>query len=369
MNRSARLSGIPANGPVEAIDKAWFQRQILDWFAAAGRKNLPWQQNKTAYRVWLSEIMLQQTQVATVIPYFERFTQRFPTVESLAQATQDEVLHLWSGLGYYARARNLHRAATRIVAEFAGCFPASVEEMATLPGVGRSTAAAVVSSVYGVRAAILDGNVKRVLSRFFALAEWPGSGAAQRQLWQWSEWLTPEQQVAHYNQAMMDIGALVCTRTKPACLICPLAARCQALASNQTDKLPLAKPKKAKPVKTTLMLMLQLPTGEVYLQPRAASGIWGGLFSFAEFDSITELQQQLSELDVQSVSKWEPLRHTFSHFHLDISPVQVRLNAAPATINEAGGRWIQPGPLAEPEQPIGVPAPINRLLQSLAQRR
>jgi len=262
----------------------WFRKQTLAWYDAFGRKDLPWQQGKTAYRVWVSEIMLQQTQVATVIPYFDRFMQEFPSVKHLAAASNDEVMHLWTGLGYYARARNLHKTAKQVVADYNGEFPQDPELLEQLSGIGRSTAAAIASSVFDVPAAILDGNVKRVLSRFFALQEWPGSTSAQKQLWTWSESLTPKKRISDYNQVMMDLGALICTRSKPKCQDCPLKKECLAFQMEQTHQLPISKPKKDKPVKQTWFLMLQSPDGRIGLSKRPSTGIWGGLYSFPEFE-------------------------------------------------------------------------------------
>jgi A/G-specific adenine glycosylase len=345
----------------------WFQTAILNWFEKHGRKNLPWQHNKTAYRVWVSEVMLQQTQVATVIPYFERFMARFPAVTDLAAAPEDEVLHLWTGLGYYARARNLHKAAKTVASCFNGEMPATAAELETLPGIGRSTAAAIASSVYGAREAILDGNVKRVLARFFALQEWTGTTAAQNQLWHWAEQLTPANQVADYNQCMMDLGAMVCTRSKPACDACPLSEQCLALELDQAHRLPVPKPKKEKPSKSTFMLMLQLPDGRVLLEKRPSSGIWGGLYSFREFsdyDSLLAVCEQSGA--ATNIDSWKSFRHTFSHYHLDITPVHAVLQNEPNTVQEGDILWYSPLLSREGEQAIGLPAPISSLLNKLA---
>jgi A/G-specific adenine glycosylase len=346
---------------------AWFRKQVLNWYDQFGRKNLPWLQGKTAYRVWLSEIMLQQTQVKTVIPYFQKFIEHFPTVQALAQAPQDEVLHLWTGLGYYARARNLHKAAQQVMTEFDGEFPHHVDELMRLPGIGRSTAGAISSSVFNQPAAILDGNVKRVLSRFFALEEWPGSNDSQKQLWQWSEALTPKTRTADYNQVMMDLGALVCTRTKPKCEQCPLSKKCLALTSNQTHRLPISKPKKDKPIKTTYLLMLQDTDGRVEIIQRPPTGIWGGLFSFPEFESLEALNQAVASFNVSHQYSWSSFRHTFSHYHLEIWPVHVKLNSIPDNqVADKNSLWYQPK-LADQEQQIGLPAPIVQLIKKLAQ--
>ena len=347
---------------------AWFRKQSLAWYDQNGRKTLPWQQGKTAYRVWLSEIMLQQTQVRTVIPYFERFLLAFPTVADLAAAHEDEVLHLWTGLGYYARARNLHRSAQQVVQEWGGQFPQQAEQLITLPGIGRSTAAAIASSVFNVRAAILDGNVKRVLSRFFALQDWPGTRQSQDQLWLWSETLTPSARVADYNQVMMDLGALICTRTKPACERCPLAAKCLARQSGQTASLPVAKPKQIKPIKHTHLLMLQTPDGHVQLSKRPNSGIWGGLYSFPEFADLDALEDfcQSYEL-VKALDPWPVFRHSFSHYHLQITPVLAAIRRPLDEVCETEQLWYNPLLRPDEEQAVGLPAPIASLLQKLAQ--
>ncbi|MFQ3230017.1 A/G-specific adenine glycosylase [Reinekea sp.] len=344
----------------------WFSKQVLTWYDEFGRKTLPWLQGKTAYRVWVSEIMLQQTQVATVIPYFERFMERFPTVDALANAPQDDVLHLWTGLGYYARARNLHKAAQQIMSDYNGEFPQQAEQLIELPGIGRSTAGAIASSVFDQHAAILDGNVKRVLARFFALEEWPGTTDSQNKLWAWSEALTPKKRTADYNQVMMDLGAMVCTRSKPKCNQCPLAKKCIALASEQTTVLPISKPKKEKPSKSTYMLMLQGSDGRVKLVQRPPTGIWGGLFSFPEFETLKALEEYTQRLDVYQHLDWNSFRHTFSHYHLDIWPIQVILNTLPDQIEEANTIWYQPK-LSDSEQQIGLPAPAVQLLKKLEQ--
>ena len=343
------------------IEAGWFQQRVLDWYDRHGRKTLPWQQNKTPYRVWISEIMLQQTQVSTVIPYFERFMARFPTVHDLAAADTDEVLHLWTGLGYYARARNLHKAARQLVDEFDGDFPDTVEAVADLPGIGRSTAGAILSLSRGRYAPILDGNVKRVLARFFALDGWTGQTANLKQLWQWSETLTPTERVADFNQVMMDLGALVCVRTRPLCDACPLQAECKAFAEHRTAELPASKPKKEKPVRDAWMLILQAPDGRVQLVRRPDSGIWGGLHAFPQFDSRDAAEQQLALADIDAEPEaWRSFRHTFSHYHLNIHPLFVPLDALPPAVSD-NALWYHPG-LAEQ---VGLSAPVKTLLERL----
>ncbi|MDK2776878.1 MAG: A/G-specific adenine glycosylase [Pseudomonadota bacterium] len=344
-----------------------FSEAVLHWYHQHGRKDLPWQQHISPYRVWVSEIMLQQTQVTTVIPYFERFMQRFPDVQSLAAATQDEVLHLWTGLGYYARGRNLHACAQAVVRDFDGEFPRSVDALSSLPGIGRSTAAAIASISMGINAPILDGNVKRVLTRFFAVDGWPGETRVQKQLWQLAEQLTPAHSSREYTQAMMDMGATLCTRSKPACGICPLQPQCRGFATGRPVQFPHSKPKKEKPVRSTLLLMVRTPDGGYLLQQRPQQGIWGGLWSFPEAaDAATAhtlLQSLLPGARTEDDGEWlTPFRHTFSHYHLDIQPVIYRLTALPAAVQEAGTsavHWYNP----DSPSTLGLAAPVKMLLQ------
>ncbi|MGX9419267.1 A/G-specific adenine glycosylase [Vibrio sp. WJH972] len=339
-----------------------YAKAILTWYDSYGRKNLPWQQNKTAYRVWLSEIMLQQTQVATVIPYFEKFVERFPTITTLANASQDEVLHLWTGLGYYARARNLHKAAKIVVDEYQGEFPTQFEQVHALPGIGRSTAAAILSSVYGQPHAILDGNVKRTLARSFAVEGWPGQKNVENRLWEFAEQHTPKQQVTNYNQAMMDMGAMVCTRSKPKCTLCPIDQFCVAHAQGNILDYPGKKPKKAKPVKETEFFII-VAENQVWLELRPSSGIWGGLHCFPQ-TSMGDIQQQLAIKDsnIKYTKTLITFRHTFSHYHLDITPKLVKLNQQPSLIMEPNrGVWYN---LEQPEE-VGLAAPVKQLIESL----
>lgn len=341
-----------------------FAEAVLGWYHQHGRKDLPWQQNITPYRVWVSEIMLQQTQVTTVIPYYERFMARFPDVQSLAAAEQDEVLHLWTGLGYYARGRNLHACAQKVVNDYNGQFPESVEQLASLPGIGRSTAAAIASISMGINAPILDGNVKRVLTRFLAIEGWPGETRVQNQLWEIAEQLTPDHSSREYTQAMMDLGATLCTRSKPACGICPLQPQCAGLQTGKPTQFPNSKPKKQKPVRSTLLIMACTPDNHFLLQQRPQKGIWGGLWSFPEAADSAEATQWLaaniSGCDYKE--EWlTPFRHTFSHYHLDIQPVVFRLNSTPAAVREQDmGYWYNP------QQPgtLGLAAPVKMLLDS-----
>jgi len=350
-----------------------FSARVLAWFDRHGRTDLPWQQTPTPYRVWVSEIMLQQTQVSTVIGYFDRFMQRFPDVQSLASAPVDDVLHLWTGLGYYARARNLHRAAQRIVSESGGEFPAQAEALAALPGIGRSTAGAIVALASGVRAPILDGNVKRVLARFHAVAGDKNSAAVLDTLWAHAEAHTPAARVAAYTQAMMDLGATVCTRSKPRCEACPLAADCRARAQGNPLDYPGRKTAaKATPVRAATLLLLRDAQGRVLLEQRPPSGLWGGLWCFPQCDTAAgdalpeaALQNALAIRGLREHAR-APLpafRHTFSHFHLDIAPLLVDVVADAHAVSEQRRQaWITP---AQPGT-LGLAAPVVRLLAALA---
>lgn len=354
------MSQITANAPHK--DRA-FSETVLEWYHQHGRKHLPWQQDISPYRVWVSEIMLQQTQVATVIPYYQRFMERFPTVQALAAAEQDEVLHLWTGLGYYARGRNLHKCAQTVVEQHDGEFPRSVEQLAELPGIGRSTAGAIASISMGVRAAILDGNVKRVLTRFYAIEGWPGTTAVQNAMWDIAERLTPEHSHREYTQAMMDMGATLCTRSKPACGICPLQPGCAGYASGKPTQYPNSKPKKEKPEKHAWLLMIRNPDGEFLLQQRPQTGIWGGLWSFPEADSLANAEQQLAASygdRVKQIQELSSFRHTFSHYHLHIHPVEVELNRLTDHIGEQTVHWYNPRQPSE----LGLAAPVIKLLQN-----
>ena len=342
-----------------------FARDVLVWFDQHGRKHLPWQQDINAYRVWVSEIMLQQTQVATVIPYFTRFMEHFPSVEALAEAPVDEVLHLWTGLGYYARARNLHRCAQTVCEQHQGSFPLTVDALTELPGIGRSTAGAICAIAHKQRAAILDGNVKRVLARFHRVDGWPGKSDVQKQLWAIAERYTPEKRCNDYTQAMMDLGATLCTRSKPACERCPLQAGCEGFAQGNATDYPGKKPKKVLPVKAAQLLMITNPQGEVLLTQRPAQGIWGGLWSFPEL-AMDESAEQFCNRHYAAVDqeeKWDSYRHTFSHYHFDIEPVLIRLSKPASALNEEGNRWINLGAPGK----LGLAAPVKKLLQKLAE--
>lgn len=348
-----------------SISERVFSTSVLEWFELHGRKDLPWQQEVTPYRVWVSEIMLQQTQVATVIPYYERFMTKYPDVETLASAHQDEVLHYWSGLGYYARARNLHKTAGVICNEHGGQFPQSLDEMMALPGIGRSTAGAILSLSLGQRHPILDGNVKRVLARCFGVEGWPGNGAVGRELWTLAESTTPCSAVAKYNQAMMDLGSMICTRSRPACSECPLKETCRAHAQGEQERYPGKKPRKALPVKQVELVVAQNSGGLVLLEQRPPSGIWGGLWSLPELeagqDAAHWCRSVLGEtpLDIRSMTM---RKHRFTHFELQMSPLQILLGKPGRRVLD-GDRWLWYNPL-RPEK-IGLAAPISKLLDEI----
>ncbi len=341
-----------------------FAYNTLAWFDQHGRKHLPWQQDRTAYRVWVSEIMLQQTQVSTVIPYYERFMQRFPSIMELAKATQDEVLNYWAGLGYYARGRNLHKCAQTVVDLHQGIFPNTVEELVELPGIGRSTAGAIISLSTGNRAVILDGNVKRVLARYHGVEGWPGKTAVADILWQHAETHTPESRCDNFNQAMMDLGATLCTRSKPRCDDCPLQLSCFAYKENRQAEFPNKKPKKTIPVKTTQWLVIQNAKKEFYLEQRPEQGIWGGLWSFPELetdeDGIGHCEAHYGRVtDHHQITLF---RHTFSHYHLDIQPTFVQIEHNAKTIrSDNKQQWFS----LEELNDIGMAAPVKKLLASL----
>ena len=338
-----------------------FQKKILSWFDQNGRKDLPWQQQITPYKTWLSEIMLQQTQVATVIPYFNRFIQQFTDINQLAEASVDSVLQLWSGLGYYARARNLHKTA-RIISKNGGDFPNDFNSLMELPGIGRSTAGAILSIAFNNSHPILDGNVRRVLARYHAISGWPGNNKVSNELWKLSSRYTPAIRVADYTQAMMDLGATLCTRSKPNCETCPINSSCTAKIEDKVSQLPTPKPAKVLPTKKIIFLMLQNNEQQFFLQKRPASGIWGGLWSFPEFNSFVEVQSWCTEknIPIHTVNYMDEQRHTFSHYHLDYTSVLVTTENPINNVMEVNQSvWYK----AEQINNLGLPAPIKRLLQ------
>jgi len=339
---------------------------LLPWYRVHGRHDLPWQRERSPYLVWVSEIMLQQTQVATVIPYFERFVGRFPDVTTLADAPLDEVLHLWSGLGYYARARNLHRAARRVRDEFAGRFPGTFAEIESLPGVGRSTAGAILALSRGERLPILDGNAKRVLARRFGVTGSPGERAVEQRLWALAEENTPHSEVDAYTQAIMDLGATVCVRRRPLCPICPLREDCIAYRSNRQHVIPAprVRARGARRVREVVMLVAQREDGAVLLERRPAEGIWGGLWCLPEFASETAAQgyaaSQLegAEADARALA---PVPHVFTHFDLVITPLLARCRDGGRVADEDRTLWYD---IRSPAR-VGLPAPIQLILASL----
>lgn len=335
--------------------------QLLTWHATHGRHDLPWQNTQDAYRIWVSEIMLQQTQVSTVIPYYERFMTRFPSIIDLANASTDEVLHLWTGLGYYARARNLHKAAQQVVELHDGQFPTTFEQVLALPGIGRSTAGAILAFSTHQRFAILDGNVKRVLARFYAIEGWYGKKAVEKQLWELADFNTPDQGVHTYTQAIMDFGATLCTRSKPNCAQCPLSQDCQAFKQNRTAELPHGKPKKAKPTKQTYMLLIKNQHDEFYLQQNPPSGIWGGLWCPPQVQDLNQTEN-IADMKLEILETLPIYTHTFSHYHLEITPVLCRVTEQRSYAAESNDTWYK----LDSEQTIGLAAPVKTLLAKYA---
>ncbi|MGD9841919.1 MAG: A/G-specific adenine glycosylase [Steroidobacteraceae bacterium] len=360
MKHAARCASAALNG-----SQTNFSAELLRWFDIAGRKHLPWQQQRSPYRVWVSEIMLQQTQVTTVVPYYQRFMAKFPDVHSLAKAPLDTVLHLWTGLGYYARARNLHRAAQRLVQEFGGEFPREHAQVQALPGIGRSTASAILALSRDEPHPILDGNVKRVLTRCFAIHGYPGSKVIEAQLWQLAEMCTPQYRVADYTQAIMDLGATLCTRSKPRCSECPLSTRCLAFAQQLQTQLPTRKPKRHRPQRAACVLVVIDAQGLVLLEQRPPSGIWGGLWTSPQFDAeglmIDWVQQYLPSY--QSIwQKLNPIEHAFTHFDLQLQPYLFRLRQRPTSVADGDRyRWYDP----QCPDDIGLPKPMLSILELL----
>ncbi|WP_414696032.1 A/G-specific adenine glycosylase [Paraburkholderia sp.] len=366
LTSAARQAALKATYSVQLL--ASFAPRLIAWQREHGRHDLPWQNTRDAYRIWLSEIMLQQTQVSTVIPYYARFLERFPTVEALATAPVDDVMALWAGLGYYTRARNLYRCAQVVTEQHGGQFPCSVEGLAELPGIGRSTAAAIASFAFGARETILDGNVKRVLARVFGVEGFPGEKRVENGMWTLAESLVPDASatdadVSAYTQGLMDLGATLCTRGKPDCERCPFADDCVAKTTNRQRQLPASRPKKAVPTRRTWMLVL-MDGDAVMLEKRPPSGIWGGLWSLPEAADEAALAARAEGFgaDVSTVSALAPLAHTFTHFKLDIEPRVVELGRKGALVaQEADTVWV---PLREIDA-YGVPAPVRKLLDGM----
>ncbi|MFZ6750502.1 A/G-specific adenine glycosylase [Undibacterium sp. Ren11W] len=355
-----------------------FSAAIISWQKQHGRHALPWQQTNDAYRVWLSEIMLQQTQVSAVIPYYQRFLQSFPTVFALAAASSEQVMEHWSGLGYYTRARNLHQCAKLVVAQYQGQFPADPALLQQLPGIGRSTAAAISAFSYGTLAAILDGNVKRVFARVFGIDGYPGSKPIEDALWLRAEALLPRQDIQAYTQGLMDFGATLCTRSSPSCERCPLQTRCLAYAQGRTAELPVRKPKKLQKHKQALMLVL-IHEGQVLLEQRPDSGIWGGLLSLPEIGGMRDFQaaevlamsEQLPAArhlfgqfgELTEMLALPDFTHVFTHFKLHVTPLRAQISKRHAMVAEARYVWADMATI----QSAALPAPIKALLLSLAQ--
>ncbi|PHQ80288.1 MAG: A/G-specific adenine glycosylase [Coxiella sp. (in: Bacteria)] len=343
-----------------------FSKSLIKWYQQHGRFDLPWQKNQTAYRVWISEIMLQQTQVATVIPYYQRFMQSFPNVKQLAQADEDQVLSHWSGLGYYARARNLHKTAKHIHNENKGRFPRTVDALEALPGIGASTAGAILSFAYQLPTVICDGNVKRVLARLFAIDKPKQTTEAHKLFWDIATQLTPNKNTHLYNQAIMDLGATLCTRSKPRCDDCPFENQCQAHALNQETAFPVSKKKKPNPTKRLHMVILQNEQGEVLLEKRPTKGIWGGLWSFPECELDIDVKQWCQTafgVRIRDISELDVIHHKFSHFNLEINPLLISIKQARReTPVPAQQHWHHPSR----ELPGGICSPVITLLDLYA---
>lgn len=344
-----------------------FARTLVHWHGSHGRHGLPWQNTRDPYRIWLSEVMLQQTQVASVIGYFERFVRRLPTLAALAAAPLDEVLALWSGLGYYSRARNLHNAAQLVISEHDGIFPQDPAVIARLPGVGRSTAAAIAAFTVEARAAILDGNVKRVLARAFGVDGYPGERKVEANLWVLAEQLLPNdvRDMPVYTQALMDFGATVCTRSKPRCFDCPIKSRCVAFATGRVGELPKARSRKQIPARSAVLLLLT-DGARYYLEKRPPTGVWGGMLSFPEAqadEDVIEVCRARFGVEAERLPALESFAHTFTHFRLTIQPQPMRAVAFSSQCAQDGAEWLTVGQaLAK-----ALPSPIRRLLRGLTE--
>lgn len=336
---------------------------LLQWFDVHGRHDLPWQHPRTPYRVWLSEIMLQQTQVAVVIDYFQRFIHALPDLRALANAPLDDVLALWSGLGYYSRARNLHAAAKRCMEHHGGELPRRLDALIALPGIGRSTAGAILAQAWGDAAPILDGNVKRVFSRYFGIEGWPGTPRIEQQLWALAEAQLPNARLADYTQALMDLGATVCTRSKPDCTQCPLRCSCLANLQGRTNVLPTQKPSKPLPQRSAQMLIITDAEQRILLQRRPAAGIWAQLWSLPEFENDADAERWFENQFQQTLATATPqpaLLHGFSHYRLLIQPRLIAVNPAARAVRDNDDlRWVTRTELAS----LGLPAPVRKLLQ------
>ena len=343
--------------------------RLLRWYAKHGRCNLPWQHPRSAYRVWLSEVMLQQTQVATVIPYFLRFVEKLQNLAALAEAPLDDVLALWSGLGYYSRARNLQRTAQLCVEQHDGELPRDFDALASLPGIGRSTAGAILAQAHGLRFPILDGNVKRVLARWRGIEGWPGATAVNKQLWTIAEKQTPRQRIVDYTQAIMDLGATVCVRARPRCGDCPLAGDCVAHARGLTAKLPERKPPRKIPTRSTIMLVLRDASGRLLIERRPPTGVWAGLWSLPEATNRANAKRDALRYGAingkGTPADLPPFVHGFSHYRLEVTPLVLQVAADGRIADDPDRRWVHAAQAAA----LGLPAPVRKLIALLAETR
>jgi A/G-specific adenine glycosylase len=347
----------------ERLEESLFAQLLLRWFDLHGRTQLPWQKNPTPYRVWVSEVMLQQTQVATVVPYFERFMNRFPGVQALSEAPLDEVLHLWTGLGYYARARNLHKSAQQVVEQHSGRMPEEFDALHALPGIGRSTAGAILALSIGQRHPILDGNVKRVLARVYGIEGDPGAAETLNVLWRQSDMCTPMERVGAYTQAIMDLGATICTRARPACTVCAMQTRCCAANEGRQAELPGRRKKRLRPARVAVLLLAEsqhVGVNAVLIERRPASGIWGGLWSPPQFSDVPAAldwcRQEFGEPQCVA-EELEPIDHAFTHFDLHLKPLRVRVVQREGVREPDDRLWYQ---LKTPPR-VGLPQPIRQL--------
>ncbi len=348
------------------MSEAGFAARVVEWQRTHGRRNLPWQNTRDPFAIWVSEIMLQQTQVGTVIPYYTRFMRRFPHVLALADAPLDDVLAHWSGLGYYSRGRNLHRAAAIVRDVHAGVFPLALDAVATLPGIGRSTAAAIVVFATGARHAILDGNVKRVLARACGIEGYPGEKRVADALWKAAEDLLPQAGVEAYTQGLMDLGATLCTPRQPQCEVCPVSASCVARREGRVNVLPAPRPRKALPHRKTVMLVLE-HAGTLLFEKRPASGIWGGLWSFPELEESDDLEhacQNRFGARVRAANRLPDVEHGFTHFRLTITPKYVEVGSLEPRVTEPFSEWMT----LHAARAAAIPAPVRRILGLLGQK-
>lgn len=344
-------------------DSSCFAALLISWQKSLGRHDLPWQNTRDPYAIWVSEIMLQQTRVAAAIPYYLRFMARFPDVADLARADEDEVLRHWSGLGYYSRARNLRAAAQVLMERHDSRFPSEIKDILALPGIGRSTAAAIAAFAFGQRQAILDGNVKRVLARCFGIEGWPGQPSVEKTLWKIAENLLPDRGIEAYTQGLMDLGASICSRSKPACGECPMQAICIARREHRTAELPAARPRKAIPHKHTRMLILH-NGNEILLEKRSPSGIWGGMWSLPETDIDADARLIVRErfrMEAEMLPALPSISLSFTHFRLSITPQPMRVCKRPPSVQAPGTLWLN----REDALGAALPSPVRKLLQSL----